>query len=177
MNNLPNSKLRNRFSVEIETTNPLLVEAYSIMEQQLVSFDIGTENLGVPMISHVKSSVILWLQDDKNCLLMQSLRKIQQAQDQFSLTLNMLNDYDGVIEQYTFSDCRCSALQHSILSYETSSDSISLKSEDSKNSRSYNGTLKASSARDTVMKLLQVEFGVFGHRFLTPSESYMLQTR
>lgn len=160
-------KLRNRFKVEIETTNPLLVDAYSVLESQLVSFDIGTENLGVPMISHVKSSVILWLQDDDSSQLMSALRKIQQTQDQFSLTLNMLSENQDITEQYTFRECRCSALQHSILSYESSEDSIRLKRDDAE----WNGTLKASSARDYVMKLLQVEFNVFGHRVLTPYES------
>lgn len=170
-----NPKLRNKFSVEIETTNDQLVDAYSIIEEQIVSFDIGTENLGVPLISHVKSSVILWLGDDEDGALMHSLRKIQQAQDQFNITLNMLTYDDSIREQFTFKECRFSAMQHSILSYESSSDSISIDGTSPlTKGYSFGGTLKASTARDTVMKLVQVEFNHYGHKILTPAESDLL---
>lgn len=175
-------KLRHKYTVVIETAQEELVDSYTVLEKQCVNFDIGTENLGMPMLTHVKSSVIMWLEDDVSCLLMTALRKIQQSQDMFNITLSMLDGNESIVEQYTFGRCRPSALQHSILSYEPTGDRIDLYRDAVAGvveipGSHLHGTITPPGQKSAVMKLLQVEFMDYGHKILTPYEASLLPNK
>ena len=161
-------KLRKNFSLSIETADSDLVESFTTIEKQTVTVDLGTELLTTPDVTHAKGNLILWLADDEACQLMLAVRKIQQKSPIFTLFVSLNNKKGGMVERFTFTECKISAIQHSIMSIEPISDVLKLKGKLASGEKiELTGELRSSTARENVMKLLQVEFFKMKHEFIT----------
>jgi hypothetical protein len=177
-NNILMPKIRSNFVVDIrEIGGPTAAKAEDLeaITRQLIAVDIGAELLLPPtetgMLKHKSDRLVLWLEDDIACLMMKAVRTWQQNQRALTIVVYTVNNEREVIDTFIFNDAWFEALQHSMLTYESAQDRISLTAEQAQTAGEtarmpafeLNGTVQSCSTRSTAMKLLQVSFKEYCH--------------
>jgi len=177
VNSIVTPKMRNRFKLVIQKADGSSAPDFDFLSSQVIAFDLSSELLihpGDPMTPlsseyiHRTSRAVIWVEDDIVCGVMKTIRKWQAAPHKLKMILVVFNSEEHVLEVYTFTDVLLDALQHSMWSYSSVEDSLSLVAKvDNKVAATLSGSLYAATSRSTSMKLLQVQFKGFYHSIAT----------
>jgi hypothetical protein len=159
-------KLRSNFFVNVTNIDGSIEQEFSILEQQLVSIDLGAEILmNDGLKNHKTNRVVMWLEDDVECKLMKLIRRMQRDRLSVDITVTLTNGVKP-LEKYFFKTATPEALQHSMLSYSPVDDRLDLTvKNDALNPVKIVGSLYSSQTKMTNMKLLQFFFLEFEHSF------------
>ena len=164
MPNVP--KLRHQFTVRVTDIDGSENSDFDILTQQLISIDMGAEILmNDGLKNHKTNRVVMWLEDDASCQLMKLIRRMQR--EQRSVNIEVTLHCNGLpVEKYSFNTATPEALQHSMLSYSSVSDTLDLSvNPDDPSPVKIKGKLYSSQTKETNMKLLQFFFLEFEHTF------------
>lgn len=159
-------KMRHQFSVKVTNIDGSEDPSFDILTQQLISIDLGAETLmNDGLRNHKTNRVVMWLEDDVECRLMKLIRRMQRDKVSIDIEVTLWNDGKS-LEKFFFKTATPEALQHSMLSYSSVSDTLDLTANpEAPSPVKIKGNLYSSQTKATNMKLLQFFFLEFEHSF------------